>query len=107
MAQNALHKHTFAQTCEDPIEHDLPNPELTELFFFFLPGGRGRGRISYPAEGARGRFGGRGYGRANGQDTNDRDYNRSRGNGFYRQPRQERIFSGYQQGSRNGQNSSE
>ncbi|KAI5649743.1 hypothetical protein M9H77_35748 [Catharanthus roseus] len=70
--------------------------------------GRGRGRISYyPAEGARGRFGSRGYGRANGQDTNDRDYNRSRGNGFYRQPRQERIFSGYQQGSRNGQNSSE
>lgn len=74
----------------------------------FLTGGRGRGRISYPMEGGRGRFGGRNFGRGNGLDTNDREYNRPRGNGFYRQgPRPERVFSNSLQGSRNGHNSSE
>ncbi|KAL3506233.1 hypothetical protein ACH5RR_031615 [Cinchona calisaya] len=68
--------------------------------------GRGRGRISYPMDGTRGRFGGRGFARGNSQDGND--YNRPRANGFYRQgPRQERVFSSSQQGSRNGQYSSE
>lgn len=70
--------------------------------------GRGRGRISYPMEGVRGRFGGRNFGRGNGLETNEREYNRPRGNGFYRQgPRPERVFSNNQQGSRNGHNSSE
>ncbi|KAL2530859.1 Nuclear transport factor 2 (NTF2) family protein with RNA binding (RRM-RBD-RNP motif) domain [Forsythia ovata] len=55
--------------------------------------GRGRGRVSYQMEGTRGRFGGRGFG-------SDRDFNRPRGNGFYRQaPRQERAFSGDQETS--------
>ncbi|XP_027165240.1 putative G3BP-like protein [Coffea eugenioides] len=70
--------------------------------------GRGRGRISYQMDGARGRFGGRGFGRGNSQDGNDRDYIRPRANGFYRQgPRQERVFSSSHQGLRNGQSSSE
>ncbi|KAL0433206.1 UNVERIFIED_CONTAM: Nuclear transport factor 2 [Sesamum latifolium] len=69
---------------------------------------RGRGRVSYQMEGTRGRFGSRGFGRVSNQDGLDRDYNRPRGNGFYRQaPRQERPYSGNQQGSRNGQISSE
>ncbi|PIN00198.1 RasGAP SH3 binding protein rasputin [Handroanthus impetiginosus] len=64
-----------------------------------IRGGRGRGR---------GRFGGRGFGRSMNQDGLDRDYNRPRGNGFYRQAsRHERAYSAYQQVSRNGQNLSE
>ncbi|CAN4120633.1 unnamed protein product [Withania somnifera] len=64
--------------------------------------GRGRGRVSYSMDG-RGRYGGRGFGRS-GQDGGDRDYGRSRGNGYYRQaPRQERAYSSNQQSSRNEQ----
>lgn len=64
--------------------------------------GRGRGRVSYSMDG-RGRYGGRGFGRG-GQDGGDRDYGRSRGNGYYRQaPRQERAYSSNQQSSRNEQ----
>ncbi|KAL2469584.1 Nuclear transport factor 2 (NTF2) family protein with RNA binding (RRM-RBD-RNP motif) domain [Abeliophyllum distichum] len=70
--------------------------------------GRGRGRVSYQMEGIRGRLSGRGFSKGINQDGNDRDYNRPRGNGFYRQaPRQERSFSGNHQESRNGQYSSE
>ncbi|CAA2964658.1 G3BP isoform X2 [Olea europaea subsp. europaea] len=70
--------------------------------------GRGRGRFSYQIEGMRGRFSGRGFGKGTNQDGNDRDYSRSRGNGFYRQaPRRERSFSGYQEESVNGKGSSE
>ncbi|KAI3459555.1 hypothetical protein Pfo_016218 [Paulownia fortunei] len=69
---------------------------------------RGRGRVSYQMEGTRGRFGGRGFGRASNQDGLEHYYNRPRGNGFYRQtPRQEREYSANQLGSRNGQNLSE
>ncbi|KAB1219346.1 putative G3BP-like protein [Morella rubra] len=65
---------------------------------------RGRGRGSYQAEAPRGRFGSRAFVRGSGYDSGDRDYNRLRGNGFYRPgPRQDRGFSG-QQVSRNGQN---
>ncbi|KAI3511484.1 hypothetical protein L1887_18638 [Cichorium endivia] len=45
--------------------------------------GRGRGRSGYQMDG-RGRFGGRNYGRSNGQDG---DYTRPRSNGYYRQAR--------------------
>ncbi|KAL2242598.1 UNVERIFIED_CONTAM: hypothetical protein Sindi_0377800, partial [Sesamum indicum] len=86
------------------IEGRRPNRNNT------IRGGRarGRGRVSYQMEGTRGRFGSRGFGRVSNQDGLDRDYNRPRGNGFYRQaPRQERPYSGNQQGSRNGQISSE
>ncbi|KAK4388098.1 Nuclear transport factor 2 [Sesamum angolense] len=66
------------------------------------------GWVSYQMDGTRGRFGGRGFGRVSNQDGLDRDYNRPRGNGFYRQaPRLERPYSANQQGSRNGQISSE
>ncbi|KAM7466362.1 hypothetical protein LguiB_013924 [Lonicera macranthoides] len=49
--------------------------------------GRGRGRGGYQMEAHRGRFSARNFGsRGNGQqDTGDRDYNRPRANGFYRQ----------------------
>ncbi|GAA0165808.1 RNA metabolism protein [Lithospermum erythrorhizon] len=68
--------------------------------------GRGRGRGGYPFEGMRGRFGGRSFGRVTGQDSGDRDYNRARGNGLYRQAtRHERPYVGNPQGSRDGQNS--
>uniref|UniRef100_A0A0V0IID8 Putative ovule protein n=1 Tax=Solanum chacoense TaxID=4108 RepID=A0A0V0IID8_SOLCH len=64
--------------------------------------GRGRGRVSYSMDG-RGRYGGRGFGRG-GQDGGDRDYGRSRGNGYYRQaPRQERAYPSNQQSLRNEQ----
>ncbi|KAL7124159.1 hypothetical protein ABFS83_14G029200 [Erythranthe nasuta] len=72
--------------------------------------GRGRGRLSYQMEGTRGRFGGRGFGRAVNQDGYDRYYNNNpRGNGnangYYRQnPRQERAN---QQESADWQNFSE
>lgn len=65
--------------------------------------GRGRGRVSYSMDG-RGRYGGRGFGRG-GQDGGDRDYGRSRGNGYYRQaPRQDRAYSSNQQSLKNEQN---
>ncbi|XVF28520.1 hypothetical protein REPUB_Repub15cG0036700 [Reevesia pubescens] len=53
-------------------------------------GRRGRGRGSY-TEAPRGRFAGRSYGRSGTYDGSELDYNRSRGNGFYRPtPRQDR-----------------
>ncbi|XP_059447754.1 nuclear transport factor 2-like [Corylus avellana] len=68
---------------------------------------RGRGRGSYQTEATRGRFGSRVFGRGIGYDGGDRDYNRARGNGFYRPgPRQDRGFTGHQV-SRSGQNPSE
>lgn len=67
---------------------------------------RGRGRGSYQTEGPRARFGSRSFGRGTGFDGGDRDYNRPRGNGFYRPgTRPDRGFSG--QVSRTRQNSSE
>lgn len=58
---------------------------------------RGRGRSSYQVEAPRGRFGARNFGRAGGHDGGDRDYNRPRGNGFYRPTaRQDRGNSGHQ-----------
>lgn len=69
--------------------------------------GRGRGRGSYQSDAPRGRFNSRSYGRGNGQDGGDRDYNKPRGNGYYRpNPRQERGYSGHQM-PRNGQNLAE
>ncbi|CAK9139559.1 unnamed protein product [Ilex paraguariensis] len=66
--------------------------------------GRGRGRGSYQMDASRGRYGARSFGRGSGPDEGDRDYNRQRGNGFYRQgSRQDRVFSGNHQMSRNGQ----
>lgn len=72
-------------------------------------GGRGRGRSrgSYHMDSSKGRFNVRNFSRGSGQNG---DYNRPRGNGngFYRpSQRQERVFSGNQQVSRNGHNSSE
>lgn len=54
-------------------------------------GRRGRGRGGYHSDAPRGRFGGRSFG------GNDRDYNRSRGNGYLQRvplPRQERGILG-------------
>ncbi|PON94852.1 Splicing factor-like protein [Trema orientale] len=63
---------------------------------------RGRGRGSYQVEAPRGRFGPRSFGRGGGHDGGDRDYNRPRGNGFYRpSARQDRANPGYQ-ATRNG-----
>ncbi|XP_061356797.1 nuclear transport factor 2-like isoform X2 [Gastrolobium bilobum] len=62
-------------------------------------GRRGRGRTSYQAETQRGRFGSRSFGRGNGQDGGEREYNKPKGNGFYRpspSPRLERGYSGHQ-----------
>ncbi|XP_050239232.1 nuclear transport factor 2-like isoform X1 [Quercus robur] len=68
---------------------------------------RGRGRGIYQSDAPRGRFGSRSYGRGSGYDVGDRDYNRPRGNGFYRPgPRPDRGFSGHQV-SRSGHNPSE
>lgn len=68
---------------------------------------RGRGRGSYQTEAPRPRFAPRVFGRGSGYDGGDRDYNRPRGNGFYRPgTRQDRGFSGPQV-SRSGQNASE
>ncbi|KAG2721959.1 hypothetical protein I3760_02G106600 [Carya illinoinensis] len=68
---------------------------------------RGRGRVSYQAEAPRGRFGSRNFGRGSGYEGVDRDYNKPRGNGFYRPgPRQERGLPGHQV-SRSGQNPQE
>ncbi|KAI8002146.1 Nuclear transport factor 2 [Camellia lanceoleosa] len=70
-------------------------------------GRRGRGRGGYLMEAPRGRFGSRGFGRGNGQDGGDRDFNRSRGNGYYRPAlRQERGILGNHV-SRTGQYQSE
>ncbi|XP_054805942.1 nuclear transport factor 2-like isoform X1 [Prosopis cineraria] len=84
------------------IEERRPNSYIPSR------GRRGRGRGGYQSEAPRGRFGSRGFGRGNGQDGGDRDYNKpSRGNGFYRpSSRQERGYSGHQV-PRNGQNLAE
>ncbi|GMH08280.1 hypothetical protein Nepgr_010120 [Nepenthes gracilis] len=51
--------------------------------------GRGRGRAAYQPDASRGRFGGRSVGRggsqAGGSGGEQREYNRPRGNGYYRQ----------------------
>ncbi|RDX93304.1 nxt3 [Mucuna pruriens] len=70
-------------------------------------GRRGRGRSSYQSEAQRGRFGPRNFSRGSGQDGDEREYNKPKGNGFYRpSPHQERGYSGYHV-SRNGQNPAE
>ncbi|XVE81937.1 hypothetical protein DITRI_Ditri15bG0106500 [Diplodiscus trichospermus] len=46
--------------------------------------GRGRGQNSYQTEAPRGHFGARSYGRRGAYEGSERDYNRSRVNGFYR-----------------------
>lgn len=75
--------------------------EVVKIFWT----GRGRGRGSYPTDASRGRFGARSYGRGGAYDGNDRDYSRSRGNGYYgRTPRQDRVLPAYQ-ASRNGETS--
>ncbi|KAF5187097.1 Nuclear transport factor 2 family protein with rna binding domain isoform [Thalictrum thalictroides] len=45
--------------------------------------GRGRGRGGYSTDASKGRFGTRNFGRGN-ADGADRDYSRSRGNGYHR-----------------------
>ncbi|KAJ4840270.1 hypothetical protein Tsubulata_024966 [Turnera subulata] len=85
------------------IEERRPNSNIPSRF----GRGRGRGRGSYQIDASRGRFGARNFGRGGGYDAGDRDYNRTRGNGYYRpSPRQDRGFSGHQV-SRSGQNQSE
>jgi len=70
-------------------------------------GGRGRGRGGYPTDAPRGGFSSRSSGRGGSYDGGDRDYNRPKGNGYYRPgPRQDRGFSGHQV-SRNGQDQTE
>lgn len=77
------------------------------ILIFVVLTGRGRGRGGYQSEAPRGRFGSKSFGRGSGQDGGDREYNKPRGNGFYRpSPRQERGYSG-QQVPRNGQNLAE
>ncbi|XP_031251310.1 nuclear transport factor 2-like isoform X1 [Pistacia vera] len=74
------------------IEERRPNSNIPSR-----GGRRGRGRGSYSTDAARGRFGSRSYGRGVGYDGVDREYNRPRGNGFYRPgSRQDRGFSGHQ-----------
>ncbi|KAI6693701.1 hypothetical protein NL676_021411 [Syzygium grande] len=64
---------------------------------------RGRGRGSYQTEVSRGRFGGRNFSRGSGQNGVDREYNKPRGNGFYKpSSRQDRGVLG-QQNLRNEQ----
>lgn len=71
----------------------------------FARGRRGRGRASYQPDG-RGRFGGRAYGRGSVQGG-EREFNRPRGNGYYRQTgRQDQGYSA-NHASRNGQSVSE
>lgn len=71
------------------IEERRPNSNIPSR-----GGRRGRGRGSYLTDTPRGRFGSRSYGRGGGYDGGDRDYNRPRGNGFYRpSPRQDRGYS--------------
>ncbi|XP_022722290.1 putative G3BP-like protein isoform X2 [Durio zibethinus] len=68
------------------IEERRPNN-----YFPSRGGRRDRGRGSYQTEAPRGRFGARSYGRGGGYEVSERDYNRSRVNGFYRPtPHQDR-----------------
>ncbi|KAF7837416.1 putative G3BP-like protein [Senna tora] len=83
------------------IEERRPNSYIP------MRGRRGRGRGGYQSEAPRGRFGSRSYGRGSGQDGGEREYNKPRGNGFYRPTsRHDRGFSGHQV-PRNGQNLAE
>ncbi|XVF66396.1 hypothetical protein PTKIN_Ptkin10aG0032500 [Pterospermum kingtungense] len=73
------------------IEERRPNSYIPSR------GRRGRGRGSYQTEAPRGRFGARSYGRGSAYDGSEHDYNRLRGNGFYRTtPRQDRGLSSHQ-----------
>ncbi|WJX17275.1 hypothetical protein P8452_07208 [Trifolium repens] len=84
------------------IEERRPNSNIPSR-----GGRRGRGRGSYHSDAPRGRFNSRSYGRGNGQDGGDREYNKPRGNGYYRpSQRQERGYSGHHI-PRNGQNQAE
>ncbi|XP_019432568.1 PREDICTED: putative G3BP-like protein isoform X2 [Lupinus angustifolius] len=72
------------------IEERRPNSNIPSR-----GGRRGRGRGGYQSEAPRGRFGSRSFGRRSDQDA--REYNKPRGNGFYRpSSRQERGYSGHQ-----------
>ncbi|XP_017415645.1 nuclear transport factor 2 isoform X1 [Vigna angularis] len=85
------------------IEERRPNSNIPSR-----GGRRGRGRGSYQSDAPRGRFNSRSFGRGNGQDGGDREYSKSKGNGFYRpNPRQERGNSGHHHVPRNGQNLAE
>ncbi|XP_021721545.1 putative G3BP-like protein [Chenopodium quinoa] len=60
----------------------------------FARGRRGRGRATYQPDSSRGRFGGRNYSRGGGQVGGEREFNRPRGNGYYRQTsRQDKGYS--------------
>ncbi|CAK7327319.1 unnamed protein product [Dovyalis caffra] len=75
------------------IEERRPNSNIP----FRAGRGRGRGRGGYPTDVPRGRFSSRSFGRGGSYDGGDKDYNRPRGNGYYRPgPRQDRGFSGHQ-----------
>lgn len=81
------------------IEERRPNSNIP----FRAGRGRGRGRGGYPTDAPRGGFSSRSSGRGGSYDGGDRDYNRPKGNGYYRPgPRQDGGFSGHQV-SRNGQ----
>ncbi|KAL9277832.1 hypothetical protein ACSQ67_024941 [Phaseolus vulgaris] len=70
------------------IEERRPNSNIPSR-----GGRRGRARSSYQSEAPRGRFGPRNYGRGSGQDGGEREYNKPRGNTFYRPTtRQERGY---------------
>ncbi|XP_028222962.1 putative G3BP-like protein isoform X1 [Glycine soja] len=86
------------------IEERRPNSNIPSR-----GGRRGRGRSSYQlSEAQRGRFGPRSFCRGSGQDGGEWEYNKPKGNGFYRQStRQERGYSSGYQGPRNGQNPAE
>ncbi|XP_020222689.1 putative G3BP-like protein isoform X2 [Cajanus cajan] len=74
------------------IEERRPNSNIPSR-----GGRRGRGRISYQSETQRGRFGSRSFGRGSGQDGGEREFNKPKGNGFYRpSTRQDRGYSGHQ-----------
>ncbi|KAK7278521.1 hypothetical protein RJT34_23551 [Clitoria ternatea] len=70
------------------IEERRPNSNIPPR-----GGRRGRGRSGYQPEAQRGRFGLRSFGRGSGQDGSEKEYNKSKGNGFYRpSTRQDGIF---------------
>ncbi|XP_024027127.1 putative G3BP-like protein, partial [Morus notabilis] len=92
--QNAVKAKTV-QIAGQPvyIEERRPNSNIPSRVAI----GRGRGRGSYQVEASRDRFGARNFGRGGGHDGGDRDYNRPRGNGFYRPTeRQDRGNSSHQ-----------
>ncbi|MED6189450.1 hypothetical protein PIB30_096106 [Stylosanthes scabra] len=84
------------------IEERRPNSNIPSR-----GGRRGRGRGSYQSDAQRGRYCSRNFGRESGQDGGEREYNRPKGNGFYRpSPRHERGYSVHQ-APRNGHNHAE